>query len=267
LGHRPARGLRAARRGGPPGRRLAALAALVTFAATAAYAIGAIEPGAIAIPSFSDAARGAGLPAGWRPVTIPAHRAAKLSLVDDNGATVLRVRSENAFGSAAHSLSVDPKDAPMLSWRWKVDRVVAGARMEAKGTEDFAARVYVSFDYPLEELPLRTRAQLALARVFYGDVPAAAICYVWDNSHPIGTAQWSVHFDHVRVVVLQSGNSRAGQWVEERRDVDADFRAAFGKRWARPTPRIVAIVAGNDTDQTGESVTAWFGDFHLGARP
>ena len=53
-----------------------------------------------------------------------------------------------------------------------------------------------------------------------------------------------------------------------RRDIDADFRAAFGERWTKPTPRVVAIVAGNDTTgQTGESATAWFGDFRLGARP
>jgi hypothetical protein len=30
---------------------------------------------------------------------------------------------------------------------------------------------------------------------------------------------------------------------------------------------VTGIAAGNDTDQTGEAVTAWFGDFTLGARP
>jgi hypothetical protein len=224
-----------------------------------------MEPAAI--PAFSAAQPGAALPAGWRPITIPGRRAAEFSVVADPGGTVLRVRSEKAFGSAAHSHSVEPRDASILSWRWKVDRVVAGGRMEAKEAEDFAARVYVSFDYPLEELSFFERTQLRLARMLHDDVPAAAICYVWDNDHAIGTSQWSVHFDHVRIVVLQSGAAHAGEWVEERRDVDADFRAAFAGRWTKPTPRIVAIVAGNDTDQTGESVTAWFGDFRLGARP
>jgi hypothetical protein len=155
----------------------------------------------------------------------------------------------------------------MLSWRWKIDRVVEKADMREKDGEDFAARVYVSFDYPLDELPFLARAKLKVARAIYGHVPAAAICYVWDNRHAPGTSLWSPHFDYVRVVVVESGNARAGEWVEERRDVDADFRAAFGERWQRPTPAIAAVVAGNDSDQVHESVTAWFGDFRLEARP
>jgi hypothetical protein len=31
-------------------------------------------------------------------------------------------------------------------------------------------------------------------------------------------------------------------------------------------PRVTGIAIGNDTDQTGESATAWFGDFRLEAR-
>jgi Protein of unknown function (DUF3047) len=55
-----------------------------------------------------------------------------------------------------------------------------------------------------------------------------------------------------------------GRWASESRDLDADFRAAFGAQWRKPTPRVTGIAIGNDTDQTGETVTAWFGDFTLG---
>jgi hypothetical protein len=54
--------------------------------------------------------------------------------------------------------------------------------------------------------------------------------------------------------------------MEERRDLEADFRAAFGSREGKAPPPVTGIAAGNDTDQTGESVTAWFGDFLLGVR-
>ena len=219
-----------------------------------------------AIARFSALEPGATLPPGWREVTIPYRRAAQFALVRDAGTTVLRVHSDDAFGSAAYHFSADPARTPVLSWRWKVDRVVEGARMEQKEAEDFAARVYVSFDLPVDQLPFATRTKLRIARAIYGDVPAAAICYVWDNRHPPGASMWSPHFDYVRIVVLQSGRGRVGQWVEEKRDVDADFRAAFGGRWKKPTPRIAAVVAGNDTDQTHESATAWFGDFRLEAR-
>jgi hypothetical protein len=240
-----------------------ALAMLALGAATLAPAA---TGGDVPIPAFSAAAPGDTLPQGWSPVLLPYGRHAEFKLVRDDGHTVLQVHSNNAFGAVAHTLDADPASSPILAWRWKVDRVVQGADMNTKEGEDFAARVYVSFDYPLEKLSAGTRTKLRLARAFFGFVPAVAICYVWDNRHPPGTAVWSPHYDHVRVIVLESGNGRAGQWVEEKRDVDADFRAAFGTMWEGPTPKIAAVVAGNDSDQTNEAVTAWFGDFHLGAR-
>jgi hypothetical protein len=104
--------------------------------------------------------------------------------------------------------------------------------------------------------------KLALARLLYGEaLPAAALCYVWDNRHPAGTSAWSAYTDRVRVVVLESGAARVGEWVEERRDVAADYRAAFGAN--APLHEVSGVAAGNDTDQTGESASAWFGDFRF----
>jgi hypothetical protein len=182
-----------------------------------------------------------------------------VSLVDDAGQTVLRVHSDRAFGTAAITLDLE---APVISWRWKIDRVVEGARLGTKEGDDFAARVYVSFEIPPAQLTFAERTRLAVTRRVYGHVPSAAICYVWDNRHPKGHAIWSPYAERVRIVVLESGNAQAGRWVEERRDVAADFRAAFG----RPAPRMTGIAAGNDSDQGGESVTAWFGDFRVRAR-
>jgi hypothetical protein len=186
-------------------------------------------------------------------------------LVADGGVTVLRSRAAAAGGTVAFALDASPAERPILSWRWKVDRVVAGANLSLKSGDDFAARVYVFFDLPVGELPASERVKAFLARAVWGEsLPTAAICYVWDNRHPAGTSAWNPYTERVRTVVLRSGGP--GTWAEESRDLDADFRAAFGQQWPKPTPRITGIAIGNDTDQTGETVTAWFGDFALGTR-
>ena len=231
-------------------------ARLGAAALAAVASIAAAEP---AIPAFSSARAGDALPAPWREVALRNRPAAEVRLVEDEGRTVLRVHSVRAFGTAAITLDAE---AATVSWRWKIDRVVDGARLGTRDGDDFAARVYVSFEIPADELSLGERARLALARLVYGDVPSAAICYVWDNHHPKGHSIWSPHADRVRIVVLQSGNAQAGRWIEERRDLAADFRSAFG----RAAPRMTGIAAGNDTDQSGESATAWFGDFRLEPR-
>lgn len=220
------------------------------------------EPAPIA--AFSGASPGAELPAPWIRVTLPRAKPAAIALVDDGGRTVLEVRAEAATGSVAHRLAVDSAAPTRLAWRWKVDRVVESADLARRSGDDFAARVYVTFDVPAASLTFAERARIRIARLLYGvELPAAALCYVWDNRHPPGTARWNAYSSQVRMVVLESGAARAGSWVEESRDVAADYRAAFGERYPGPVPRLTGVAVSADTDQTGESVTAWFGDVRL----
>lgn len=237
----------------------APLAALLLASTPAAAAPPAIAP-------FSQAAPSETLPVPWRLQRVPKAQAPDLRTVIDDGVTVLRVHAANAAGAATHAVHT-PTEAAVLSWRWKVDRVVAGADMDTKLGDDFAARVYVFFDVPLESLALEQRVKIRLARLLYGtELPMAAICYVWDNRHPPGTSRWSPYTDRVRIVVLE-GAPDAGRWKEERRQLASDFRAAFGAQWSGPLPAVSGVAVGNDTDQTGESVTAWFGDLRLETRP
>lgn len=238
-------------------RSLAALACAAPVAAVMA-----------AIAPFSAAPAGGALPAGWSELRVPGAPPARIDLVADAGRTVLRVRSQRSAGAASHSFAVPVAGKPVLAWRWKVDGVVGAADLGTREGDDFAARVYVFFDVPQERLALAARVRMRLARLVYGtELPTAGLCYVWDNRHPPGTTAWSAYTDRIRVIVVESGPARAGQWVEARRDLDADFRAAFGEQWTGPVPAVTGIAAGNDTDQTGAAASAWFGDFRLEARP
>ena len=218
------------------------------------------------IAPFSGAAPGGRLPAGWRSFGLRSVPRAEPVMVEDGGATVLQLRAAAAAGSAVQRLDVDPALAPVLSWRWKVDRVVRGADLARKDGDDYAARVYVTFDVPLDELPFTTRARIVLARVLFGsELPSAALCYVWDNRHAVGTSAWNAYSDRVRMVVLRNGDANVGEWVDEARDVAEDFRAAFGRQ-RESLPHVSGVAVSTDTDQTGETVTAWFGDLALGPR-
>lgn len=221
-----------------------------------------------AITPFSGAVPGSPLPERWQERRIEGIAPAEVGLVREGAATVLRVRSKAASGAASHALRADPAQAPVLRWRWKVDRVVQGADLARREGDDFAARVYVFFDVPEDELSMGARLRLKLGKLLHGEsLPTAGLCYVWDNRHAPGTTAWNPYTDRIRMIVVESGPQRAGQWVEARRDLEADFVAAFGPRAGKPVPAITGIAVGNDTDQTGEAATAWFGDFRLEGRP
>ena len=114
----------------------------------------------------------------------------------------------------------------------------------------------------MDRLTFFERTKIRLVRLIWGeDVPTAVLCYVWDNQHPVGYAQASPYTRLVRVMVLQSGVENTGKWQSESRDLEADFKSQFGY----DMPAITGVAVGNDTDQTHESVTAWFGDVRIEA--
>lgn len=135
--------------------------------------------------------------------------------------------------------------------------------MTTKAGDDYAARVYLSFEVPPDTLGLGTRQALKGARALRGNqVPDAAVNYVWDNRHPIGTLQANAYTDRARMLVLRTGAADAGRWVTERRDVAADFQQAFG----HAPRRLTGLALASDTDNTGETAHAGFADFRFVGR-
>lgn len=180
-----------------------------------------------------------------------------------DGVAAVEARATGSMALLARPLAVDLARTPVLCWRWRVAAPLKTADLTRKSGDDYAARVYVAFRLPPEELGLALRAKLALARSLFGaDVPDAALNYVWDNHHPVGFEAPNAYTDQTRMIVAQTGAAQAGGWVEERHDVLADARRAFGTE--RLTPALLAVAS--DTDNTEESALAGFADLHFLAR-
>lgn len=211
-------------------------------------------------PPFSRMTEG-GTVDGWRPLK-PSPRAPETQyrLVADAGRTVLRAEARGSMSGLIHAIRVDTRRFPLLRWRWKIAAPVAGADMRTRAGDDYAARVYVMFDYPLSRLPFSTRMKMKVAESVYGQkLPAAAINYVWDNRQPVGTVRPNAYTERARMIVARSGAAGAGAWVTETRDLRADFLAAFGEQ----APDVVAVAIATDTDNTGGQALAWYGDLEF----
>lgn len=225
-----------------------------TIASSAAHAQAPV------LPRFSDMTPNEAV-TGWQPLR-PAPKAAdtRYSLVQEQGATVIRADAQASMSGLTYPVRVNLQAFPLLRWRWKIAAPLQNADMTTKSGDDYAARIYVLFDYPSEKLPFSVRAQLRIAELLYRQaIPTAALNYVWDNRHPVGTIQPNTYTDRARMIVLQSGAGRAGEWVTETRNLAADFRAAFGE----DPPDVVAVALATDTDNTGENATAWYGDIEF----
>ncbi len=208
--------------------------------------------------AFSAAQPGGALPADWTPLEVAGIKIrTRYTLVDENGTTVLRADSESGASGLSRQLRVDTAELPWLRWRWKVNNIIESADLRNRDGDDFPARLYVMFDYPLEKLPFLERNKLRLARALFDPhLPAATLCYVWDGKAPAETIAPSAYTGRVKIIVAESGSARVKQWVDFERNVAQDFRAAFGEE----APPVSAIAVATDTDNTGTFATAFFGD-------
>jgi len=232
-------------------RHRACLILLVLYWASAARSeplapFSGMPPGEIAAP--------------WQMQTIRGRTPAEFRIINENDGIVEAVANA-AVASLFHPVQADATSMSILTWRWRVLDAVDGSDLYSKSGDDYPARVYVLFDYDIGGLPFRARWQLRLARLIYGPwVPGAALCYVAANGVKVGTITPNAYTDRVQmIVVADEGNRDNGEWQSFSRNIAEDFAAAFGE----PAPPVLGIAIAIDTDDTGESAVAWFGDIEL----
>jgi len=119
------------------------------------------------------------------------------------------------------------------------------------------------FDMPTDKLGFIDRNLLKLARSVSGEhLPAATLCYVWDQKLAVGTELPNAFTRRMHYLVLNSADTPVQSWVSHVRDLHADFLHSFGQE-SSTVPPLLAIVVGADADNTAESSLAYVGDLSL----
>lgn len=159
----------------------------------------------------------------------------------------------NSSGSASALMlrrRIDVYKTPVLKWRWRVQSVYEKGDLSTKAGDDSPLRVYVMFEYDPDRAPAGMRFRYAMAKIFYGQHPPhASLNYVWASHTPKGSLINSAYTDRSRMLVLRSGTSVTGRWIEEEVNILKDYRRAFGQS----PPRMARLAIMNDSDNTGEA--------------
>lgn len=246
---------------GSPSVVKAAVFLLLTFVTAGWSGAEVTGPASIRIGSFSGLQPAAGLPPGWKPLTFKKiKRHTRYRLVVDEGKTVIEARSEASASGLVRPVEIDPHDFPVIQWHWKVPRPLAGSRVTSKAGDDYAARIYVTFAFEPERAGFWKRlAHKAASSAAGKQLPGSALIYVWSANDPQGLIVSNPYSADIKMVVVRSGKSMAAKWVTERRNILEDYRRAYG----REPGMISAIAIMTDTDNTGDSTVAYYGDIVL----
>lgn len=210
---------------------------------------------------FSTARAGDTLPAGWTEFRLgPLKTPTVYRFVEDQGVVVLQAHAEAAASGLLAPVRFDINAAPIMQWRWKVAQLIEGADNAVASREDSPVRIILNFDGDRSQMSFADRTSSALAKRVTGrELPYAELMYIWSNRLPIGTVIANPHTHRVEMVVATTGPANVGQWVTVRRNVVEDFRRAFNEA----PGRLFEVGVLTDTDNTGATVDAWYGDIRF----
>jgi len=212
----------------------------------------------IEVGRFSSGDLLVGLPPAWKPLffkKIENHTT--YSLVNEDGTLVIRATANSSASGLTREIRVNPREYPILQWRWKVKNILKKGDVFRKEGDDYPARIYITFEYDPGSLSFFEKIKFETAKILYGQYPPlAAINYIWGNKASKGLVVPNPYTDRAMMIVVESGDEKLNQWVGEERNVYEDYRQVF----KREPPMISGVAIMTDADNTGESAIAYYGD-------
>jgi len=215
------------------------------------------DAAAIEVARFSHEATD-GVPDRWEPYIVrPSTPRTQYRLVATGEGTVLEASADRSASGLYRRIRIDPKSHPIIEWRWNVVQAVPGVDTRVSSREDSPARLVISFHGDVNRLDFAERTTLRMYKALTGQtLPYAILMYIWSAALPAGTVVPSPHTEKIQMIVVQGDEGRAGQWTRFRRNVLEDYRRVFGEDpWD-----IVAVGVMSDSDQTGQTARALYGD-------
>ena len=244
-------------KGGNGGRLVSAGVLLATWLLIAPGFLWAQNETVLEVGKFSASQVGTALPDGWKPLTfkkIPKHTS--YEVVRDGDVTIVKAVSEASASGLIKPVLINPKEFPIVRWRWKVDNVLQHSDVALKEGDDFPARLYITFEYDPDKVSFGKKLKFKAGQALFGDIPIAALNYIWETKTPVGTIVDNAYTDFAKMVVVESGAQKVGMWIDEERNIYEDYKKAFGEE----PPMINGVAIMSDTDNTKEQATAYYGD-------
>lgn len=164
-------------------------------------------------------------------------------LVDINGLRVLKGSTDGAASILYKEKKINLSKTPLITWSWKIDDIYQNIDEQTRQGDDFPARLYVVAKTGL--LPWQT----------------LALNYVWSSNQATGESWPNPFTDKAKMIVVQTGDSNAGKWVTQTRNIATDFKEQFG----RDIDSISGYAVMVDGDNAAKQGTAWFADISFNA--
>lgn len=201
--------------------------------------------------------------AAWQPFPLPGKRYVPFEPAQVEGRPALRVHADSSVSILRQRVAQTDQAlmGPLqLRLSWRVDGLPSEGDLAHIDRSDSPVGVLLAFEGDRSRWTARQHRISDLTQLLTGEpLPYATLAYVWSAQHPVESVVFNPRSDRIRKLVLDSGTGQLRQWRDHVRDVQADYRVAFGEE---PGP-LVGIALMSDTDNTRSRLTAWYGALSL----
>lgn len=197
---------------------------------------------------------------GWLPRPMPSKRWADFQPVVQDGLAGLQLQANASLSFLHRELQPPRIDVQRVAWSWWLGNELPEADLAQADISDSPVRLLLAFDGDRDRLTGRQAMASELVRLLTGhELPFATLTYVWTRQYAPGTVLHNPRSDRIRYLVVEQGPARLGRWLSYERDIQADYRNAFGEA---PGP-LVGVGLMTDTDNTQASTRVVYGPVTL----
>ena len=200
----------------------------------------------------------------WLHCAFPGKKSTRYRAVRLDGRDAVLSESDSSASMLRQTLRIEPEGLGKLSFSWKVPKMISGADMTQRDSDDSPVRVVLAFEGDRSKFSAKNAMLSELALALTGEpLPYATLMYVWGTHSAPESVIINTRTDRIRKLVLESGPGRLGRWLDYERDVRADYEKAFGEA----PGALVGIAIMTDSDNTRQQAKAWYGPVTLMKKP
>ena len=213
------------------------------------------------VQPFSLTSLGEIVPPAWEPWILSRFLArTKYRIVEHDGERVLEADANVSASGLLQPLALPNTEYAYLHWRWKVPQLIPDADNASRTRDDSPVRVIVAFDGDKSKFDFEDNTLAKTVKLFSGrEMPYATIQYIWENKLPRETVLDNSKTSRAKMVVVESGPQRVGQWINFQRNVKQDYERLFGE----PPGAVIFVGVMTDSNATGSHTTAYYGDIRF----
>lgn len=199
----------------------------------------------------------------WETQHLPGKAPSRYRYTHTDARHALLAQADSSASLLRQKRQVPAAELGQVRFSWKVPALIANADMALRDADDSPVRLVLVFEGDRSKFSTKNAMLSELAHTLTGEpMPYATLMYVWCNTRAPGSVIINPRTDRIRKLVVESGVGRLNQWIDYRRDIAADFEAAFGEA----PGALLGVGIMTDSDNTRSKAQAWYGTIRLVGR-